>query len=134
VAKLAAEIKAAATEKRPILAALMQALKPRVEAFGVPTAAPRLVTLRSAQTLLADVIGADDALATVMAVADAELSTSEAAVGRCLGSAVNLRDVVNAMSWDIIMTAAGLGDQRRAAAEGLRARIAEALEADEHAV
>jgi hypothetical protein len=134
VAKLAAEIKAAATEKRPILAALIQALKPRVDAFGVPTAAPRLITLRSAQTLLADVIGADDALATVMAVADAELSTSEAAMGRCLGSAASLRDAVNAMSWDIIMTAAGLGDQRRAAAEGLRARIAEALEADEHAV
>ena len=134
VAKLAAELKAAATEKRPILAALMQALKPHVEAFGVPTAAPRLVTLRSAQTLLADVVGADDALATVMVVADAELSTSEAAVGRCLGSAVILRDAINAVSWDIIMTAAGLTDQRRAAAEGLRTRIAETLEADEHAI
>jgi hypothetical protein len=69
-----------------------------------------------------------------MAVADAELSTSEAAVARCLGSAAGLRDTINAVSWDIIMTAAGLADQRRAAAEGLRARLAETLEADEHAV
>jgi hypothetical protein len=134
IAKLAADLKAAAAEKRPVLVALAQALNPRVAAFGVPTAAPRLVTLRSAQTLLADLAGAEDALTTVMVLAGADLTTSEAAVSRCLGSAAELRDVVNAAAWEIISTAAGLSDQRRAAAQGLHARIAEALEADEHAV
>jgi len=134
VSKLAEELKAKAAEARPTLTSLAQALRPRAEAFGVPTAASRLVTLRSAQTLLADIAGADDALRTITTLAGAELATSEAAVSRCLGSAVELRDAVNSAAWDIISSATGLTDQRRAAAEGLRARIAEALEADEHAV
>ena len=133
VAKLAAELKAAAAEKRPVLAALSQALTPRCDAFGVPTAAPRLMTLRSAQTLLTDIAGASDALATILVLAGAELGTSQAAVSKCLGSAAEVRDAVNAALWDVISTAAGLTDQRRAAAEGLRARVAEALGADEHA-
>src|SRR5208282_4900093 len=58
VTKLAADLKAAATEKRPLLTAFAQALTPRCDAFGVPTAASRLVTLRSAQTLLTDIVGA----------------------------------------------------------------------------
>ena len=134
LAKLAAELKAKATEARPVLAALAQALSPRIEAFGVPTAASRLVTLRSAQTLLADLAIASDDLATVLALAGAELATSEAAVSRCLGSAADLRDAVNGAAWEIISTAANLTDQRRPAAEGLHTRVAEALEADEYAV
>lgn len=134
IASLAAELKAKAGEKRPVLAALAQALKLRVEEFGVPTAAPRLVTLRSAQTLLSDILAADDALAAVNALASAELATSEAAVSKCLGSADKIRDALNAAQWDIISPAAGLSDQRRAAAEGIHARVVEALEADEHAL
>lgn len=133
VAKLAAELKAAAAEKRPVLAALSQALTPRCDAFGVPTAAARLVTLRAAQTLLNDIVGASDALATILALATADLATSQAAVSKCLGSASEVRDAINLAMWEVISTAAGLADQRRAAAEGLRARVAEALEADEHA-
>ncbi|MGB8843780.1 MAG: phage resistance protein [Aliidongia sp.] len=133
VSKLATELKGAATEKRPILAALGLALKPRIEAFGVPSAAPRLVTLRSAELLLADLCVSTDALTTIVALADADLATSEAAVGRCLGSAADLRDAIWLAPWDIISAAAGLTDQRQVAAEGLRARIRGALEADEHA-
>lgn len=134
VAALAADLQAKAAERRPVLAALAQVLKPRMDAFAVPTSASRLVTLRSAQTLLADLAGAGDAMAVVVALADADLATSEAAVGKCLGSAAALERGVAAAAWDIIQSAAGLTDQRRPAAEGLRARIAEALEADEHAV
>jgi hypothetical protein len=134
VAKLASDLKAKAAEVRPVLTGLAQELRPRVEAFGMPTAASRLVTLRSAQTLLADLGGANDTLATVMTLADAELATNEAAVSRCLGSAAEVRGAVNGTAWDIIAAATELSDHRRAAAEGLRGRIAEALEADEYAV
>lgn len=132
VAKLAAELKVAAAEKRPVLTALAQALTPRCDAFGVQTAAPRLVTLRSAQTLLSDLSGASDALAMIRVLASADLVTTQAAVSKCLGSAAEVKDAIGLAAWDIISTAAGLTDQRRAAAEGLRARVAEALEADEH--
>ena len=132
--RLAEDLRAAATEKRPVLTALAQALQPRAEAFGVTTAAPRLITLRSAQTLLGALVGAGDALATVTALASADLATSEAAVQRCLGSASDVRDAINAAQWDIISTAARLTDTRRVAAEALRARVLEALSEDEHVI
>jgi hypothetical protein len=134
VAKLAAELKVVAAEKRPVLTALSQALTPRCDAFGVPTLAARLVTLRSAQMLLTDIANASDALATILVLAGAKLETSQAAVSKCLGSATEVRDAINAAMWDVIWTASGLTDpQRKAAAEGLRARVAEGLGADEHA-
>jgi hypothetical protein len=134
VADLANKLKVAAAEKRLILTALSQALTPRCDAFGVPTAAARLVTLRSAQMLLTDIANASDALATILVLAGAKLETSPAAVSKCLGSAAEVRDAVNGAMWDVILTAAGLTDpQRKAAAEGLHTRVAEGLGADEHA-
>jgi hypothetical protein len=123
-----------AAEKRPILNALAQALKPYLEAHGIVTSADRLVTLRSAQTLLSDLAGPSEPLAAVVTFAGAELSTSEAAVSRCLGSAADVRDAVGAAAWDIINMAVGLIDRRREAAEGLRTRLTNALQADEHVV
>jgi hypothetical protein len=134
VARLAAELKAAATERRPVLTALAQALQPRCNAFDVPTSASRLVTLRSAQTLLADLLGAGDPLALVTTLANAELATSEAAVQRCLGSAAGIHDALNNTNWDIISAGTALSDTRRAASEALRTYVAEALEADEHVI
>jgi hypothetical protein len=55
-------------------------------------------------------------------------------VSRLLAAVEDLLGVVSAAPWDIIDTAMGLRDQRRAAAQGLREKLAEALEADEHAV
>ena len=136
VARLAADLKGAATEKRPVLTNLAQALQPQCDAFGVPTAAPRLITLRSAQALLGDLAGAADPLATIKSLAHAELATSEAAVQRCLGSAADLREAVNAATWDIISTAADLPDSRRATYPPLLhhslGHDPEALDADEH--
>jgi hypothetical protein len=132
LAKLAEDLKAKATEKRSVLAGLAQALKPHMDDLCLPTSAARLVTLRSAQALVAGLSEPGDALAVVTSFAGADLATSEAAVSRCLGSAAELRDAVTATAWEIINTAVSLTDQRRGAAEGLRARLAEALEADEH--
>ena len=134
VAKLAAELKAAAAEKQPVVTALSQALTPRCDTFGVPTAAARLITLRSAQMLLTEIANASDALATILVLAGAQLETSQAAVSKCLGSATDVRDAVNSAMWDVIWTASGLTDpQRKVAAEGLRTRVADGLGADEHA-
>ena len=133
MARLAAELRTKAAEARPVLARLSQELEPRMAEFGVGADAPRLVTLRSAQVLLSDLSGADD-LAAIGSLASAHLATSEAAVGRCLGSAADLSAAVAATMWTVILPAVGLSDGRRAAAEGLRARLAEALNADEHAL
>jgi hypothetical protein len=62
------------------------------------------------------------------------LLTSEAAVGKALGSAISLRSYLASVQWEAIDAAASLRDHRAGAAETIRARVAEALEADEHAV
>ena len=134
MARLAAELRTKAAEASPVLARLSQDLEPHTAIFDVGAGAPRLVTLRSAQVLLSALSGANGDLATINSLAAADPATSEAAVGRCLGSAADLSAAVAATLWNVILPAVGLSDGRRAAAEGLRARLAEALSADEHAL
>lgn len=132
VARLAADLRTKAEAVRPTLARLSVELSAQMAAFGVNGAAPRLVTLRSAQALVSDLAGAENGLAAVCGLAAAGLATSEAAVGRCLATAEDLRTALTTASWDIIGSGAGLTDARQPAAEALRLRLAEALAADEH--
>jgi hypothetical protein len=132
VAKLAVRLKEQACAKRGQLSDLLRVLGPRAEALGVQMTAPRLTTIRSAQRLVSDLASDADPLKTIEMLATAELETSEAAVSRLMAAIEDLRGAVPAASWDIIETAIGLGDHRRVAAEGLREKLAEALEADEH--
>jgi hypothetical protein len=134
VARLATDLKAKAGEMRGRLADLLRDLRPRVEALGVSATAPRLATIRSAQALASDLAGAADALTTVQTLAGATLQTSEAAVSRLLATVEDLRGAASSAPWDIIETAMGLGDHRRAAAGALREKLSEALEEDEHVV
>ena len=132
MARLAGELRTKAAEARPRLTRLSAALSARMTQFGVDPSAPRMVTLRSAQTLAASLSAATDDLGVVTGLAVASLQTSEAAVGRCLGSAEALLTAIETATWDIIESAAFLTDDRRLAAEGLHARLAEALHEDEH--
>lgn len=134
VTDLAAALQTKAVEKRRRIADLLRELRPRAEALGVPLTAPRLVTMRSAHSLLGDLAGAPNALATIEALAVTPLETSEAAVSRLLASVEALLGSVSAASWDIIDAALGLSDHGNAAALGLREKIAEAFAADEHVV
>ena len=134
VAKLATELKIKADEKRGPLADLDREMKPLMDRLGVPAMAQRLTTLRSAQAVLGDLTTAGEPLVTIKALAGAALETSEAAVNRLLAALDDLYTAVSTAPWDLIETAMGLQDHRRAAAEGLREKLAEALEADEHVV
>lgn len=134
VAKLAADLKTMAAEKRSVVADLLRDLKPRMDRFCEEPTAPRLTTIRSAQALLADIAGAADPLTTITTLSNAELETSEAAVGHFLAAAGGLREAVSLVAWDIIENALSLQDHRRAAAEGLREKLTDALAADEHVV
>ncbi len=131
---LAAELLDKGAAKRTLLADLLKDLWQRAERFGVAATAPRFTTMRSAQNLLGDLAGAATPLARVEALADAELETSEAAVGRLLAALSEIREAVASADWNIIEAGIGLGDHRKGAAGGLRARLVEMLDADEHAV
>ena len=132
VAQLAADLKAMVGEKRGQLADLLRQLRPRMEALGVPTTVPRLATVRSAQALVSDLANASNPVATIEALAGATLDTSEAAVSRLMAAVQDLCGAVSAASWNIIEAAMGLPDHRRAAAEAVRKKLSEVLEADEH--
>ena len=134
MARLAGELRAKGTDARASLAWLATALSGPTARFGVDIASPRLVTLRSAQTLLAGLAGAGDDLAVIRALTGAALQTSEAAVGRCLAYASAIATAIDAATWVIIENAAFLTGDREAAAVGLRAKLVEALCEDEHVV
>ncbi|MDX8506139.1 hypothetical protein [Mesorhizobium captivum] len=132
VERLAVELKSKASEKRGHLMELLRDLRPRADALGVPPTTERLVTIRAAQAVVSELVAAADPLATIESLACATLETSEAAVSRLLAGVEDLRGAVSAAPWDIIQTALSLSDHRRAAAEGLREKLAEAMAADEH--
>jgi len=131
---LAAELQDKGAAKRTLLADLLRELRPWAEKFGIAPTAPRFTTMRSAQALLGDLAGAATPLARVEALADAELTTSEAAVGRLLAALSEIREAVASADWNIIEAGTGLGDHRKGAAEGLRAKLDQMLDADEHAL
>jgi hypothetical protein len=131
---LAAELQDKGAAKRTLLTELLKDLWPRAEKVGVPSTAPRFTTMRSAQALLGDLAGAATPLVRVEALADAELATSEAAVGRLLAGLSEICETVASADWNIIEAGTGLSDHRKGAAEGLRTKLIEMLDADEHAV
>lgn len=134
VAALASDLRAKVAERQPQVQALAEALKPRIAEFNIDLSSSRLVTLRSAQSLLTALAASGDALATVTLFANADLETSEAAVARCMAAAGGLARCIAGTQWDIITSAISLSDRRRGAAEAIRQRLAETLDADEYAV
>lgn len=131
---LAAELQEKGAAKRTLLTELLKDLRPWAEKFGVATTAPRFTTMRSAQSLLGDLAGAATPLARIEALAEAQLETSEAAVGRLLAALSEIREAVGSADWNIIEAGTGLVDHRKGASEGLREKLVEMLGADEHAV
>ena len=135
VSQLAAALKERADATRPVLNSLAAELRMRMERFDVTAdAAARTVTLRSATAFITELLAAADPLETINALAGAELLTSDAAVGRVLGSAQTLASYIAGVQWDVIEAAASLRDHRAGAAEAIRTDVARALEADEHVV
>ena len=134
MARLARELRTKAEESRPRLTRLSAVLSSRMTRFGVDQSARRMVTLRSAQTLIAALSAAADDIAVVTELATASMQTSETSIGTCLESAEALATSLDRATWDIIENAAFLTDDRRLAAEGLHTLLAEALREDEHVV
>jgi len=92
------------------------------------------VTIASSLSLAGDLASAPDAVATINALAEATMDTSEAAVSHLMASVEDLRAGLSTTTWEIIESALGLTDQRAAAAAGLREKLTEALAADQHAI
>jgi hypothetical protein len=102
--------------------------------FGIdPDAARRTRTARAAESLLERIVNAEPEK-VIEALATGAVDTSEGAVGLSLGRGAALVSALDSTAWDLFNAVGRLTDERAVAGQGLRQRIAEALEADELAV
>ncbi len=137
VAKLVEDVLAKAREAKTPLASLLISLQQRLAAYGAgdetqAAEPPRLITARSAQALLA-ALGSAEPDQVVSVLAQSPIETSEAAMAQTLARAKPLDESLR-MGWELFEAATALSDHRRAAALGIKARIAEVLAADEHVI
>ena len=134
VAKLVEGVQSKAKEAKEPLLSFASNLEQRIAAY-VPSGSdtPRLTTARSAQALLAALTNADTSQ-VVGVLAQSPIETSEAAMGQTLSKAKSLDEAIRTASWQIFEAVTSLTDQRKPAALAIKARIAEILSSDEHAI
>ena len=135
VERLAADLRERAQAARSALASLGTILRTRMGAAGVAmNEAPRMTTLLSASVLLADLTADAESQEVVRIFADADLKTSDAAVGRAIASAFALTSFLATVEWDAIAAAVSLSDHRQAAGAQIMQSVVDGLKADEHVV
>ncbi|MGI6418252.1 MAG: hypothetical protein ACOX1P_21580 [Thermoguttaceae bacterium] len=98
---------------------------------SIPRGADRAKTA-GATLELVELAKSSDEAAVVEVLARARIATSQSAMGECLGKAAELGGTLEGTNWEIFETAGRLADQRREAANSIRAAVAEALASDEH--
>ncbi len=132
VGKLVDEVKQKVAEKRDAVTRLVVQVRDRASRYAAGEPGARQQTAESAQSLLAAMASADDS-EIVRVLAEADLQTSEAAVGRALGQAKACADALESSDYwqffDVVLT---LNDHRADAAQVLGRRLAEGLTTDEH--
>ena len=134
VANLAAGVKKKAAEHRVACQGYCQRLKDRLSKLGIDTSTTDRGKTAGATYSLVEKIHARDADDVVSALAAAEIATSESAMGECLSKAGQLTGTIDATNWDIFDAIGTLGDEFKARADAIRARVREALVSDEHVI
>jgi hypothetical protein len=132
VSALSVQVKARVAEHRAGCQNYARRLKERLDRLGL-TGVPRLKTAQAVQAV-ADRLHAAEGDAVVAALADAEVVTSEAAMGAVLVKAGELAATLDGFSWEILDAIGRLTDERRAAAAEVDRSVREALTVDEQAV
>lgn len=128
-AALAAGVKEKASEWKTDCRDLNSRLRKRLPAFGIDVAAaPRMKTATASLTLTTTLATTESDAAIIEALADAEVDTSETAMGKCLTEARNLVQRIDNTEWNVFAA----GAETDPAIQTIRDEVAEALEADEH--
>jgi len=131
VAQLVSTVRKAALDLRNPIRALLQELQNRIAQFVGKPSTDRQRSAECALALVSSLANAEDAELVAM-LANATLETSATAVGRTLHHAANLKQTLETANWGLFDALANLRDARRAQAEPLLAKLAEALSHDEH--
>jgi len=132
VGKLVADVRSKGDEKREAVTRLVVQVRDRAARYAAGVTGARQQTAESAQTLLAALASAEDS-EVVSTLANANLQTSETAVGRALGQAKVCADALETGDyWQLFDAALKLSDHRAGAVQVIGRRLAEALTSDEY--
>lgn len=130
--RFAAAVQEAVRAYRPAVVRYQRQLGLRARALGVADSADRLRTAAATEALLTALDGRD-AAATVATLAQAEIASSQTAMGECLKQAERLAEVCGQLpDWHELNSLAALPDGYRESTDALRAALCTALAADEH--
>jgi hypothetical protein len=133
VGKLVDDVQKKAAEKRDLVSRLVTQVRDRAARYAADTMNARLQSAESAQSLLASIAQAAE-IDVVSTLANANLQTSEAAVGRSLGQSQACADALESGNWQLFDVIGGMADHRRTAGQLIMSRLKEALTSDEHVV
>ena len=133
VSKLTSEVKKKASESWQLCRRYRQRLGERSTKLGVPADSDRLRTATATQTLVERLCSAD-AETIVGLLENAEVATSESAMGECVGKAAELEGNLETAGWEIFEAVAKLSDDRQEKAQQVFGEVREALRSDEHAL
>lgn len=133
VGKLVDEVQKKAAEKRDSVSRLVSQVRDRAGRYAANIENARLQSAESAQSLLASIEHAAE-IDVVATLANANLQTSEAAVGRSLGQSQACVDALESGNWQLFDVIGGMADHRRTAGQLIMSRLKEALTSDEHVV
>lgn len=130
VIRLCDEVVEHAREQREPAGRLVARLRERLRALGLGDDALRLRTAAAAQRLVEALLASQDE-SPIAILARFEVPSSDPALGRSLRSAAEACGILESTNWEVFEALGALGDERAAVAQGLRARVAEALQHDE---
>jgi hypothetical protein len=132
VSGLARQVKEKCIESLPSCRTLCRYLKEKMEAFEVdPEDASRMETANASLTLLEQISGTSSDNDVIEKLAEADVATSETAMGQSIASSLQLVQRIEATEWDVFnITGQDSDDEIRE----FRKKIAEALTADEHVI
>ena len=133
VSKLTSEVKKKASETWQPCRRYRQRLGERSTKLGVPADSDRLRTATATQTLVERLCSAD-AETIVGLLENAEVATSESAMGECVGKAAELEGNLETAGWEIFEAVERLTDDRQEKAQQVFGEVREALRNDEHAL
>jgi hypothetical protein len=134
VAQLVAALREKAQAARSSCHTLAERLAAAQQDCGLdPMQTRRGRTARAVQALLERIVTTEPE-AVVDVVASAAGETSDPAMGRSISQSTALVGALMSTAWNLFEAVGRLEDDRHAAGEGIRRRVAEALEADELAL
>jgi hypothetical protein len=129
---LSADLKKKADQVRRACETYRQKLHERMTCMELtPESTDRMKTALASQKIVGLVSAAEPAN-VIGLLARANVATSEAAMGECVGKAAELEGNLETAGWEIFEAIGKLDDERKATAVEILAEVRQALAADEH--